>query len=58
MRIQQRRERAQDAAFRLAAQTEQNKVMARKNCIDDLRNDGIFITHDAREKSDRLPATV
>ena len=47
LRIEQRGERAQDAALRLPAQSQQNEIMPRKNCVDDLRHHRIVITDDA-----------
>src|SRR4029077_9168867 len=41
---------AQDAAFCLAPQSQQNKIMARKQGVDDLRNHGVFVTVHAGEK--------
>ena len=49
VRIEKRRKRAQDAAFGLAAQTEQDEIVARENGVDDLRYDGIFVADDAGE---------
>ena len=49
LRIEQRRERAQDAALGLSAQSEQDEIVARKNGVDDLRNDGVVIADDAGE---------
>src|SRR5277367_2507594 len=46
LRVQQLHETAQDAAFCLATQPEQNKIMAREEGIDDLRHNGVFITVD------------
>src|SRR6266511_273170 len=39
----------QVAALRLAAEPEQNEVVARENRIDALRQDGLFVPHDARK---------
>src|SRR6266540_3844952 len=47
--VEQRDELAQDAALRLAAEPEQNEVVARENRIDELRQDGLFVPHDARK---------
>ncbi len=47
MRIEQRRQGAQDAAFGLAAQAEQNEIVPRKNSVHDLRHDRVFIADDA-----------
>jgi hypothetical protein len=46
-RIQQIDEAAQDAALSLTAQAEQNKIVARKKRIDDLRNDRVVVTVNA-----------
>src|ERR1700676_136754 len=48
--IEQADEAAKDAAFGLAAQAQQNKIVARKQRVDDLRNDGVFVAVDAGEK--------
>src|SRR6266404_597309 len=40
-------EAAQDAAFGLAAEAEKNKIVAREQCVDDLRDDGVFVAVDA-----------
>ena len=48
--IEQRGERAQDAAFGLAAQAEQDEVVARKEGVDDLRDDGVVVADDAGEE--------
>jgi hypothetical protein len=45
--IQQRGQSTQDAALGLAAKSQQNKVMTRKNGIDDLRHHGIVIANDS-----------
>ena len=47
LRIEQRRQRAQDAALRLAAQSQQNEIMPRQNGIDDLRHDRVVVADDA-----------
>ena len=44
-------ELANDAALRLAAQSQQNQIMPRENCIDELRHDGFVITNNAGKKS-------
>ena len=49
LRIEQRRQRSQDAAFGLAAQSEQNEIVARKNGVDDLRHDRVVVADDARK---------
>ncbi len=51
MRIEQRRQGTQDAAFGLTAQTEQNEIMPRENGVDDLRNDGVVVADDAGEEA-------
>ena len=48
--IEQGRQRAQDAALGLPAQTQQDEVLPRENRIHDLRNDGVFKSHDAGKK--------
>ena len=45
--VEQRGERAQDARLRLAAQAEQDEVVARENGVDHLRDDGVVIADDA-----------
>ena len=47
VRIEQRRQRAQDAALRLTAQPQQNEIVARKNGVDDLRHDRVVVADDA-----------
>jgi hypothetical protein len=47
--IEQRRHSAQDTAFRLSAQAEQNEIVAGKNGVDDLRHDGVVVTDYAGE---------
>src|SRR6266700_3457932 len=49
VRVEQRSESAKNAAFGLAAQTQKNEIMARKNGIHDLRDNGVVITDDAGE---------
>ncbi len=51
MRIKQRRQGAQDAAFGLAAQTEQNEIVARENGVHDLGHHGVVIADDAGENA-------
>ena len=51
VRIEQRRQGAQDAAFGLAAQAEQNEIVPRENGIDDLRNNGVVVADDAGENA-------
>ena len=48
--IEQRGERAQDAGLGLAAQAEQDEVVAREDGVDELRDDGVFVADDAREE--------
>src|SRR5438309_11675037 len=38
VRIQERSERAKNTALGLSAQAQQNKVMPRENCVNDLRD--------------------
>ena len=45
--VEQRGERAQDAALGLAAQAEQDEVLLRQDGVHDLRNDGVFVADDA-----------
>src|SRR4029077_15507906 len=49
VRIEQARKRAQDAAFGLAAQPQQNEIVAGENGVDDLGNDGVFVADDPRK---------
>ena len=49
VRIEQRGQCPQDTAFGLAAESEENKIMARKQRVDDLRYHGIVIADDSRE---------
>ena len=53
--VEQRGERAQDPALRLAAQAEQDEVVARQHRVDDLRHDGLVVADDAGKSV--LPAT-
>ncbi len=48
--VEQRRERAQQARLRLAAQPEQNEVVARQQRVDELRNHRVVVADDAREE--------
>ena len=50
MLVEQRHERAQDAALRLTAQAEQNEVVTRENRVDQLRNDRFVVADDAGEQ--------
>ena len=45
--IEQRDELPQDAALGLTAQAEKNEIVARQNGVDELRNDGFLVAHDA-----------
>ncbi len=47
LRIEQGRQRAQDAAFRLSSQSEKNEIVARENGVDDLWDDCVVITDNA-----------
>src|SRR5207249_11964313 len=47
--IEQRSERAQNAALGLAAQPQQDEIMARENGVGELRHHGIFVADDAGE---------
>ena len=47
VRIEQRGESAQDAAFGLAAQSEKNEIVTREDRVNDLRHDRIFVADDA-----------
>ena len=47
VRIEKRRQSAQDAAFGLATQPEQNEIVARENGVDDLRNNRVIVADDA-----------
>ena len=49
LRIEQRREGAQDAALGLTAQSQQDEIMPGKNCIDDLGHNRIVVADDAGE---------
>ena len=40
-------QRAKDAALRLAAQAEEDEVVPGQNRVDDLRDDGLFVSDDA-----------
>ncbi len=50
LRVEQAGQHARETRFGLAAQPEQDEVVARKNGVDDLRNDRVLVTHNAREK--------
>ena len=49
VRIEKRRQGAQDAAFRLSAQAEKNEVVARQDRVDDLRDHRVLVADDALE---------
>ena len=48
--VEQVDQRAQDPALRLAAQAEQDEVVARQDRVDELRNDGLVVADDAGEE--------
>ena len=48
--VEQRGERAEDAALGLAAQAEQDEVLPGENGVDDLRDDRVFVADDAGEE--------
>src|SRR5580704_1633845 len=48
--IEQSHQKPYDLGFRLPAKAQQNKIVARKDCVYNLRNYGIFIADDAGEK--------
>ena len=45
--VEQRRQRAQDAALRLTAEAEQNEIVPRQDGVDELRDHGLVVTDDA-----------
>src|SRR5262249_20820226 len=45
--VEQQRQRAQDARLRLAAQAEQDEVVARQDRVDDLGDDRVVVADDA-----------
>ena len=47
LRIEQRGQGAQDAAFCLSAEPEQDEVVAGEDGVDDLRDDGVVVADDA-----------
>src|SRR5215831_12431078 len=49
LRIEQRRQCAQDAALGLSTQSQQDEVMPRENGVHDLRDNRIIEAYDARE---------
>ena len=48
--VEQCRQCPQNAGFRLAAQAEEDEVVAREHRVDDLRDDRVVVTDDAREE--------
>src|SRR6267143_1116759 len=48
--VQQLHKTAQDAALGLPAQTQEDEIMTRKERVDDLRHNGIFVAVDAWKK--------
>ena len=54
LRIKQRRQSAQDAAFGLAAKSEKNEIMTGENGINDLRHDRIVVSDNAGENRTAL----
>jgi len=48
--VEQARQHADQACFRLAPQAEQNKIMARQDGVDHLRHYGIFVPENARKQ--------
>ena len=54
VRVKQRRQRAQDARLGLAAQSQQDEIVPRQNGVDDLRDDGIFVSDDAGKEWNRI----
>ena len=50
VRVEQRGERAEDARLGLAAQAEQDEVVAREDGVDDLRDDRVVVADDAGEE--------
>jgi len=49
VRVEEGRQGAQDAAFRLSPQAEKNEVVARQDGVDDLGNYRVFVADDALE---------
>src|SRR5579859_3930743 len=47
MRVEQSRKGAQDAAFGLTAQSQQDEIVPGKNRVDDLRHDRVVVADDA-----------
>ena len=50
VRIEQRGEGAEDAGFGLTAETEQDEVVLAEDGVDDLGDDGVFVSDDAGEE--------
>ena len=48
--VEQRGQHADQARFRLAAQSQQNEIVPRKNGVHDLRHHGVLIAHNARKQ--------
>ncbi len=42
--VQEIDQAAQDTAFGLASQTEKDKIVARQNCVGDLRQNGVLVS--------------
>jgi len=57
LRVEQRRQRAQYAALRLAPQSQQNEIVARQDGVDDLRRNRVLIADDAGKHRPSLPQT-
>src|SRR5207253_2246750 len=47
VRVEQAGEGAQDAAFGLAAQAEQDEIVPGEDSVDDLRHHSVVVTHDS-----------
>src|SRR5262245_48455410 len=47
--VEERTQSAKNPAFGLAPKPEQNHIVSRENCIDDLRDDSFFITDNSRK---------
>ena len=48
-RVEQRGKLTDQPRLGLTAQTKQNEIVSRKNGVYNLRNDAVFITHNARK---------
>ena len=48
--VQEIDQAAQDAALGLTSQTEEDEIVARQDRVGDLRQNGFFVTVNAREK--------